>query len=136
VTAAPPDRDPLRGGNYMATFLVADDAAFMRMRCVKLLKEGGHETVEVENGKQAVEAYQRLKPDAVLLDITMPEMDGLEALRQILAGDPKARVAMVTAVGQQSVVIDALKIGACDFVVKPFQPTRFLQAVHRLLEPH
>jgi two-component system chemotaxis response regulator CheY len=120
----------------MATFLVADDAAFMRMRCVKLLKEGGHETVEVENGKQAVEAYQRLKPDAVLLDITMPEMDGLEALRQILAGDPKARVAMVTAVGQQSVVIDALKIGACDFVVKPFQPTRFLQAVHRLLEPH
>jgi two-component system chemotaxis response regulator CheY len=120
----------------MPTFLVVDDAAFMRMRCVKLLKESGHETVEAENGRKAVEMYKSLKPDAVLLDITMPEMDGLEALREILAFDPKARVAMVTAVGQQAVVIEALKAGAADFVVKPYQQTRFLQAVHRLLEPH
>jgi two-component system chemotaxis response regulator CheY len=118
----------------MSTFLVVDDAAFMRMRSVKLLKESGHETVEADNGLKAVEMYREIRPDAVLLDITMPEMDGLEALREILAIDPQARVAMVTAVGQQSVVIEALKIGACDFVVKPFHPTRFLQAVHRLLE--
>jgi two-component system chemotaxis response regulator CheY len=118
----------------MPTFLVVDDAAFMRMRCVKLLKEGGHDTVEAEDGARAVELYKTVRPDAVLLDITMPEMDGLEALREILAFDPKARVAMVTAVGQQAVVIEALKAGASDFVVKPFQAARLLEAVHRLLE--
>ena len=120
----------------MAKFLVVDDAAFMRMRCVKLLKEHGYETVEAENGLQAVEAYQRERPDGVLMDITMPEMDGLEALRQILAIDPAARVAMVTAVGQQSIVLEALKVGARDFVVKPFQGPRVLEAAHKLLTAH
>lgn len=120
----------------MARFLVADDAAFMRMRCVKLLHEQGHETIEAGNGKEAVDLYQREHPDGVLLDITMPEMDGLAALRAILALDPAARVAMVTAVGQQSVVMEALQAGARDFVVKPFDGPRVVQAVHRLLTPH
>jgi two-component system chemotaxis response regulator CheY len=120
----------------MPKFLVVDDAAFIRMRCVKLLNENGWETIEAANGVEAVELYKRERPDGVLMDITMPEMDGLQALKAILAFDPAARVAMVTAVGQQSVVMEALKAGACDFVVKPFQPPRVLQAVHRLLDWH
>jgi two-component system chemotaxis response regulator CheY len=117
----------------MAKFLVVDDAAFMRMRCVKLLNEHGFETIEAENGAQAVQVYQEARPDGVLMDITMPEMDGLEALKAILAVDPNARVAMVTAVGQQAVVMEALKAGARDFVVKPFQAPRVLEAAHKLL---
>jgi two-component system chemotaxis response regulator CheY len=117
----------------MATFLVVDDAAFMRMRCVKLLKENGYETIEAENGRQAVDAYKASRPDAVLMDITMPEMDGLEALRAIMAHDPSARVAMVTALGQQAMVMEALQAGARDFVVKPFQAPRVLEAAHKLL---
>lgn len=117
----------------MAKFLVVDDAAFMRMRCVKLLNEHGFETIEAENGAQAVQVYQEARPDGVLMDITMPEMDGLEALKAILAVDPGARVAMVTAVGQQAVVMEALKAGARDFVVKPFQAPRVLEAAHKLL---
>lgn len=119
----------------MAKFLVVDDAAFMRMRCVKLLNENGFETIEAENGRQAVDTYQQAQPDAVLMDITMPEMDGLEALRAIMAYDPQARVAMVTALGQQAMVMEALKAGARDFVVKPFQAPRVLEAVHKLLSP-
>lgn len=119
----------------MAKFLVVDDAAFMRMRCVKLLHDNGYETIEATNGVEAVDLYKKEHPDGVLMDITMPEMDGLEALRAILAIDPNARVAMVTAVGQQSVVMEALKTGARDFVVKPFDASRVLHAVHRLLEP-
>ena len=120
----------------MPTFLVVDDAAFMRMRCVKLLNENGWETIEAANGVEAVAMYQKERPDGVLMDITMPEMEGLEALKASLAIDPNARVAMVTAVGQQQVVMEALKAGARDFVVKPFQPSRVLQAVNRLLEQH
>ena len=117
----------------MATFLVVDDAALMRMRCVKLLKEYGFDTIEAENGKQAVEQYRAAAPDAVLMDITMPEMDGLEALKAIMALDPNARVAMVTALGQQDVVIQAIKAGARDFVIKPFQSDRVLEAARKLL---
>ncbi len=119
----------------MATFLVVDDAAFMRLRCVKLLKENGHETIEAENGRHAVQVYQESRPDAVLMDITMPEMDGIEALKAIKAIDPGARIAMVTALGQQEMVMEALKAGARDFVVKPFQAPRVLEAVGKLLTP-
>jgi len=117
----------------MAKILIVDDAAFMRLRCAKLLTENGYEVVEAENGVQAVKKYQEVRPDGVLMDITMPEMDGLEALAAIRRIDPDAKVAMLTAMGQQSIVIEALKAGARDFVVKPFQPERVLSAVKRLV---
>jgi len=117
----------------MATLLVVDDAAFMRMRCSKLLVENGYKVIEAENGAQAVQLYQQHKPDAVLLDITMPEMDGLTALKEIRKLDPNAKVAMVTAMGQQSIVMEALKSGARDFVLKPFQSDRVLGTVKKLV---
>ncbi|MEE9278146.1 MAG: response regulator [Dehalococcoidia bacterium] len=117
----------------MATILVVDDAAFMRMRCAKLLKEQGYDVLEAENGAVALDVYKESKPDAVLMDITMPEMDGIAALKALLDIDPNVRVAMVTAMGQQSIIMDAIKSGAKDFVVKPFEKERVLQAVERLL---
>ncbi|MCL5958634.1 MAG: response regulator [Chloroflexi bacterium] len=117
----------------MATLLVVDDAAFMRMRCSKLLTDNGYTVAEAENGVQAIKKYMEVRPDGVLLDITMPEMDGLTALKEIKKIDPNARVAMVTAMGQQALVMDALKSGAKDFVIKPFQSERVLAAVKKLL---
>jgi two-component system, chemotaxis family, chemotaxis protein CheY len=113
--------------------LVVDDAQFMRLRCARLLSEQGYEVSEAQNGREAVEAYGKFKPDAVLMDITMPEMDGLTALREIKALDPNARVAMLTALGQQGIVLEAVKAGARDFIVKPFEADRVLSAVKRLL---
>lgn len=117
----------------MARVLVVDDSAFMRMRNVALLKELGHETMEAGDGNQAVETYKQSKPDAVLMDITMPGMDGLEALREILTFDPSAKVAMVTAMGQQGIVMEAIKAGARDFVVKPFDPDRVTAALKKVI---
>ena len=117
----------------MAKILIADDAAFMRMRSSTLLKELGHEVVEVEDGAQAVEAYKGEPFDAVLLDITMPVMDGMEALKQIITHDPEAKVAMVTAMGQQKVIMEAIKAGAKDFVVKPFDSDRIQAALWKLV---
>jgi two-component system, chemotaxis family, chemotaxis protein CheY len=117
----------------VAKILVVDDAAFMRMRCSKLLTDNGYDVVEAENGLDAIAKYKESKPDAVLLDITMPEMDGLTALKEIRKVDPEAKVAMVTAMGQQSMIMDAIKSGAKDFVVKPFQPDRVLAAVKKLV---
>lgn len=117
----------------MAKILIVDDAAFMRLRAAKLLTEAGYTVIEAENGRLAVEAYTRERPDCVLMDITMPEMDGIEALTEIRKVDPTARVAMLTAMGQQSIVMDAIKRGARDFVVKPFAPDRVLGAVSKLL---
>lgn len=116
----------------MPKVLVVDDAQFMRMRAVKLLTQNGYECVEAQNGLEAVEQYRKEKPDAVMLDITMPDMDGLEALRQLMQLDGDAKVAMVTAMGQQSIVMEAIKAGAKDFVVKPFDPNRVLAAVQKL----
>lgn len=117
----------------MRTVLIVDDAAFMRMRCAKLLKDNGYDVIEASNGLEAVNTYREARPDAVLLDITMPEMDGLTALKEIKKIDPGARVAMVTAMGQQAMVMDALKSGARDFVLKPFQPERVLDSLKKLL---
>lgn len=116
----------------MATILVVDDAAFMRMRMSKILSEAGYEVVQAENGLEAVEKYKSHKPDAVLMDITMPEMDGLTALKEIKAHDSNARVAMVTALGQQQIVLEAVKSGAKDFLVKPCEGDRVLAAVSKL----
>jgi two-component system, chemotaxis family, chemotaxis protein CheY len=117
----------------VAKVLVVDDAAFMRVRAAKVLQDSGHEVVQAENGADAVRLYAAHQPDAVLMDITMPEMDGLAALKEIKKLDPEARVAMVTAMGQQAIVMEALKAGAKDFVLKPFQPDRVLGALQKLL---
>ncbi len=117
----------------MPKILVVDDAAFMRMRCTKLLTEGGYQVAEAATGSEAVASYKADKPDGVLMDITMPDMDGLTALKEIRKFDPDAKIAMCTAMGQQSLVMEALKAGAKDFVVKPFDPGRVLAAVKKLI---
>lgn len=117
----------------MARILIADDAAFMRMRCSKLLTDNGYEVIEATNGAEALEMYKESKPDGVLMDITMPKMDGIMALQEILLFDSTAQVAMLTAIGQQSMVMTAIKAGARDFVTKPFETSRVLAAVTRLI---
>ena len=117
----------------MARILVVDDAAFMRVRAAKLLTDNGYEVALAENGREAVSKYAEWRPDAVLMDITMPVLDGLGALKEIRKIDPAARVAMVTAMGQQAIVMQALKAGAKDFVLKPFQPDRILATLQKLL---
>jgi two-component system, chemotaxis family, chemotaxis protein CheY len=116
----------------MAKILVVDDAAFMRMRCTKLLTENGYEVCEASNGAEALDKYQSDHPDAVLLDITMPKMDGIVTLTELMKIDPGAKVAMVTAMGQRAMVMSALKAGARDFVVKPFDSGRVLETVQKL----
>mgnify|MGYP001194201144 CR=1 FL=1 len=118
----------------MARILVVDDAAFMRMMIKDILTKNGYEVVgEAADGVQAVERYQELKPDLVTLDITMPEMDGITALKKIKEIDPQAKVIMCSAMGQQAMVIDAIQAGAKDFIVKPFQAERVLEAIRKVL---
>ena len=118
----------------MARVLVTDDAAFMRMMIKNILTQNGHEVVgEAANGEEAVVQYQSLKPDVTTMDITMPEKDGIAALKEILAGDPAARVVMCSALGQESKVIESIRAGAKDFIVKPFQPDRVLSAIAKAL---
>ena len=114
--------------------LVCDDAAFMRMMIKDILTKNGHEVAgEAENGQKAVEKYNETKPDLVLMDITMPEMDGIQALKAIKAADPSAVVVMCSAMGQQAMVIEAIQSGAKDFIVKPFQAERVLEAVKKVV---
>jgi two-component system chemotaxis response regulator CheY len=118
----------------MARVLVVDDAAFMRKMVSDALAKGGHEVVgEGANGVEAVARYEALKPELTTLDITMPEKDGLAALKEIIALDPAAKVIMCSALGQESKVLEAVKSGAKDFVVKPFQPDRILDAAAKAL---
>ena len=117
-----------------STVLVCDDAVFMRTMVSDILSQAGFTVVgEAENGKQAVEKYQQLKPDLVTMDIIMPEMGGIEAVKKITQLDPGARILMCSAMGQQALVQEALQAGARDFVVKPVQPSRVLEAVQRVL---
>ncbi|MBE3593870.1 MAG: response regulator [Candidatus Carbobacillus altaicus] len=118
----------------MKRVLVVDDAAFMRMMIKDILTKNGYAVVgEASDGAQAVEKYKELQPDLVTLDITMPEMDGIAALKQIRAMDPQAKVIMCSAMGQQAMVIEAIQAGAKDFIVKPFQADRVLEAVRKTL---
>jgi two-component system chemotaxis response regulator CheY len=118
----------------MARILVVDDAAFMRKMVKDALAAAGHEVVgEAGNGVEAVARFQELKPDLMTLDITMPEKDGLAALADVMGADPSARVVMCSALGQESKVLEAIKLGAKDFVVKPFQPARVIEAVGKAL---
>ncbi len=114
----------------MAKILTADDAAFMRKVIKDTLTKAGYTDIyEAEDGAKAVEKYNEVKPDLVLMDITMPNMDGLEALKAIRAADPSANVVMCSAMGQETMVIDAIRSGAKDFIVKPFKPERVLKTV-------
>ncbi len=114
--------------------LIVDDAAFMRMMIKNILTKNGYDVVaEAENGQIAVELYKNFKPDLVTMDITMPEMNGIEGVKEILNIDPNANVIMCSAMGQQSMVMEAIQAGAKDFIVKPFQQDRILQAMERVL---
>ena len=118
----------------MARVLVVDDAAFMRMMIKDILQKNGYEIAgEAANGAEATSLYQELKPDVVTMDITMPEMDGITAVKEIRKVDPRARIIMCSAMGQQAMVLDAIQAGATDFVVKPFQEERVLDAIKKVL---
>jgi two-component system chemotaxis response regulator CheY len=118
----------------MAKIMICDDAAFMRMMIKDILSKNGYEIVaEAENGAIAVEKYPETKPDLVLMDITMPDMDGIQALKKIKEIDPSANVIMCSAMGQQAMVIEAIQNGAKDFIVKPFQADRVLEAVKKVI---
>ena len=114
--------------------LICDDAAFMRMMIKDILTKNGYNVAgEAENGRKAVEKYAELKPDLVLMDITMPEMAGIQALKKIKASDPSATIIMCSAMGQQAMVIESIQAGAKDFIVKPFQADRVLEAVKKVV---
>ena len=117
----------------MPKALVVDDAMFMRTMLRRALEPEGFEVVEAENGAQAVKAYEEHKPDIVLMDITMPEMDGISATRAIRQADPNAKIIICSALGQQNMVIEAAEAGAADYVTKPFQPPQVLEAIKRVL---
>ncbi len=116
------------------TILVVDDAAFMRMMLKDILTKGGYEVIgEAADGNEAVIKYAELKPDLVTLDITMPNKDGIAALKDIKANDPGAVCVMCSAMGQQSMVIEAIQSGAKDFIVKPFQADRVLESIRKII---
>lgn len=113
--------------------LIADDAAFMRMILKDILTKNGHEVVgEAGNGVEMLQKYEETQPDIVTLDITMPEMDGLTAIKELRKKHPEANVVMCSAMGQQSIVIDAIQSGARDFIVKPFQADRVIECLSKL----
>ena len=114
--------------------MICDDAAFMRMMIKDILTKNGYNVAaEAENGAKAVEKYNEVKPDLVMMDITMPEMDGIQALKKIKEMDPGATVIMCSAMGQQAMVIESIQSGAKDFIVKPFQADRVLEAIKKVI---
>ena len=118
----------------MSKILILDDAAFMRMMIKDILTKNGYNVAgEAENGAKGVEKYNELKPDLVLMDITMPEMDGIEALKAIKSADSNAKVIMCSAMGQQAMVIESIQSGARDFIVKPFQQDRVIEAIKKVI---
>jgi len=116
----------------MCSILIVDDAAFMRLNLKNILKANYEIIGEAENGQKAVEKYQELDPDIVTMDITMPEMDGLEAIKAIMDIDPEAKIVVCSAMGQQKMVVKAVEMGAKDFIVKPFNEDRVLEAVKKI----
>lgn len=123
-----------KGEAAMAKILVVDDAKFMRMTLSNILVKANHEVIgEADNGIKAVELYQELKPDLVTMDITMPEKSGIEAVKEIKEQFPNAKIIMCSAMGQQKMVVEAIEAGAKDFIVKPFDEGRVLDAIKRVL---
>jgi two-component system, chemotaxis family, chemotaxis protein CheY len=124
----------LKEVKWMAKLLITDDAAFMRMTLKKMVTDAGYEVAgEAENGQQAVDLYNEHRPDLVTTDITMPEINGMEALEKFKHIDPEAKVIMCSAMGQQSMVVDAIQKGAIDFIVKPFDSLRIKEAIEKAL---
>ncbi|EPH64877.1 chemotaxis protein CheY [Enterococcus casseliflavus 14-MB-W-14] len=123
----------MKGANIMSKkVLIVDDAVFMRMKLKDILEKNGYEVVgEAQNGQEAFEKYQATTPDLVTMDITMPEVDGLEALKMIRTFDAQAKVVMCSAMGQQGMVMDAIRAGAVDFIVKPFDTDRVITAIDK-----
>ncbi|MBW5448297.1 response regulator [Cohnella sp. CFH 77786] len=116
----------------MARIMIVDDAAFLRAMLREILTQGGHEVVtEASDGEDAVEKYKTYRPDLVTMDITMPVMEGVEALKRIRGFDAAAKVIMCSAVGQRQMILEAIQNGAKDFIVKPFQSSRVLEAVNK-----
>lgn len=116
------------------SIMIVDDAAFMRMMIKDIVSKNGYDVVgEAQNGIEALELYTQFRPDIVTMDITMPEKDGISAVKDIMALDPSAKIIMCSAMGQQSLVMDAIKAGARDFLVKPFKPERVIQALDKVL---
>ncbi len=114
--------------------LLVDDASFMRMMLKNILVGSGYEVAgEAENGAKALEQFKALKPDLVIMDIIMPEMGGIDAVREIIKQNPAAKILMCSSMGQQSLVVEAIQAGAKDFIVKPFQPSNVLEAVKKVL---
>jgi len=114
--------------------LITDDALFMRVTLKNILTKNGYEVVgEACNGRESVEMYKSLMPDVVTMDITMPEMDGISAVREIKKVDANAKVIMCTAMGQKNMVMEAVQAGAKDFIIKPFQPEKVLESVQKLI---
>lgn len=115
--------------------LIVDDAMFMRRMLADILVEGGYEVVaEAGNGKEGIDQYKKTKPDVVTMDIIMPELGGIEAVKEIISFDRNAKILIVSAMGQQQLVVDAIQAGAKDFIVKPFENSRVLSAVERILK--
>jgi len=115
--------------------LLVDDAKFMRKLLAKILEEGGYEVAgEAETGSEAIALYKKIKPDLVTMDLVMPDMSGIDAIKEIISSDPKARIVVVSAMGQQSLVSEAMSAGAKDFVVKPFHPSVVLEVIGRVLK--
>src|SRR5699024_115111 len=124
----------IKGEKLMARILITDDAAFMRMQLKSNLENLNHEIVgEAENGLEAIQKYKDLEPDLVTMDITMPEMNGVDAVKEIMKVNPKAKIVMCSAMGQQNMVLDAIKAGAKDFIVKPFTAERIEEAIGKLI---
>ena len=114
--------------------LVVDDAIFMRKMIAEILVENGMDVIgEADNGSSAVERYKQLKPDLVTMDIIMPEMNGIDAVRQIIAFDSQAKIVMCSALGQQALVQEAITAGAKDFLIKPFNPSRVVEVVNKIM---
>lgn len=114
--------------------LITDDALFMRVTLKNILENNGYQVVaEASNGLESLDLYQKTKPDLVTMDITMPEMDGITAVRELKKIDPQANIIMCTAMGQKQMVLEAVAAGAKDFIVKPFQPDKVLEAVQKII---
>jgi two-component system chemotaxis response regulator CheY len=124
----------MKGDFFMAKILIADDAMFVRMNMKRMLMSSGHELIEADNGKHALEIYKEESPDLVIMDITMPEMDGISAVREIRKINPNAKVIMCSSMGQQVKIVDAIQAGATDFIVKPYKEGQVMDAINKALK--